>query len=56
MLVECINQIDDYYTINKPGVKVLPLTTDYREDLCDIYNALSPDQINELVKDPSDVT
>jgi len=27
---------------------VLPLTTEYREDLCDIYNALTPEQIKEL--------
>jgi len=54
MLVECINQIDDYYTIDKPGVRVLPLTTQFREDLCDLYNALTPEQLKEVDKEPID--
>lgn len=44
MHVQCIND-DDYYAIDKPAIKVLPLTMESREDLCDIYTALTSEQI-----------
>lgn len=47
MHVQCIND-EDYYAIDKPAVKVLPLTMESREDLCDLYGALSGDQIAQL--------
>ena len=44
MHVQCIND-EDYYAIDKPAIKVLPLTMESREDLCDIYGALTAEQI-----------
>ena len=40
MHVYCIND-EEYYAIDKPAIKVLPMTLESREDLCDIYGALN---------------